>query len=457
MYVLSIADTLVSSRPWLFAEFFSEQCGRDIAEARVAPLAVVKAFDVFLYCCFRVSPGRVALMVHQLVFQAAPEALHGRVVVAVPPARHGWLHAELLHQFLIVVSAVLAAAVGVMNQSRCRAFVAHGLPQCRCRQLLRHAFVHCVAHQLTGVHVLDAGQVKPALAGGHIGDVGHPGFVRPRRSKGLIEQVVGHRQVVIRVRGGFEFAFLLAAQGELATQADDAVTAGREALCRQFWLHAQRAIGLPALRVHRLDGDLQAGVVLRPLRRFAACPGVETAARDVKDAAQDGDGIIESQRLHDRVPGSDSRAKYAAAFFTISRSMRASASSLRSLVTSASSSGTERLPGATLGDVARLAAATQLASVPLGMVRRDAASSSARPCVKTSFTASSRSSGVYVVERFICSPVGEVYQTKVSEKVRVPQTRWSCSTMLLRYLTWRATHIPADVDRIAYWPCESCA
>ncbi|WP_426074972.1 hypothetical protein, partial [Janthinobacterium sp. DSP2-3-3] len=39
----------------------------------------------------------------------------------------------------------------------------------------------------------------------------------------------------------------------------------------------------------------------------------------------------------------------------------------------------------------------------------------------TSFTASSRSSGVYVVERFICSPVGEVCQTRVSEKVRVPQ------------------------------------
>src|SRR5471030_3464638 len=146
----------------------------------------------------------------------------------------------------------------------------------------------------------------------------------------------------------------------------------------------------------------------------------ELTPASAKDAAHDGDGKFESQGLHDRVPGSDSRAKYAAAFFTISRSMRASASSLRNLVTSASSSGTERLPGATLGDVPRLAAATQLASVPLGMVRRNAASSSVRPCVRTSFTASSRSSGVYVVERFICSPVGEVYQTKVSEKVRVP-------------------------------------
>ena len=207
-------------------------------------------------------------MVHQFVFQATPEALHGRVIVAVPAARPGWLHAELLHQFLIIMDAV--------------------------------------------------------------------------------QQVVGHRQVMIRVRGGLELALLLAAQGQFATQAHDAVTPRRKALRGQFRLHAQRPIRLPAVRVHGLDGDLQACVNLRPPRRFAVRPGVKTAARDAKDAAQDGDGLVELQGLHDRVLGSDSRAKYAAAFFTISRSMRASASSLRSLLTSASSSGTERLPRATL-------------------------------------------------------------------------------------------------------------
>ena len=88
---------------------------------------------------------------------------------------------------------------------------------------------------------------------------------------------------------------------------------------------------------------------------------------------------------------------------------------------SASSSGTERLPGATFGDVPCLAATTQLAKVPFGIIRRTAASSSVRPCVTTSFTASSRSSGVYVFERVISSPFGEIYQTRVSEKIRLPQ------------------------------------
>ena len=82
----------------------------------------------------------------------------------------------------------------------------------RCCQRLCHALVHRVAHQLAGEHVLDAGQVKPSLAGGHIDDVSHPGFVRPGRCKGLIEQVVGHRQGMIRVRGGLELALLCSAR-----------------------------------------------------------------------------------------------------------------------------------------------------------------------------------------------------------------------------------------------------
>lgn len=41
----------------LFAGKFSKQHWRNIAEARVASLAVVKTFDVFLYCCSRIGAG----------------------------------------------------------------------------------------------------------------------------------------------------------------------------------------------------------------------------------------------------------------------------------------------------------------------------------------------------------------------------------------------------------------
>ena len=72
---------------------------------------------VLLYCGLRVGTGGIRLLAHQFVFQAAPEAFHGRVVIAVPTARHGWLYAGLLHQFSIGMGAALAAMVGVVNQA----------------------------------------------------------------------------------------------------------------------------------------------------------------------------------------------------------------------------------------------------------------------------------------------------------------------------------------------------
>src|SRR5476649_1603239 len=76
-------DTSVSSSQRLFSEILSERRRRYIAKARMAPLAVVEDFDVLLDGRFRVGPCGVPLMMNHFVLQAAPEALHRRVVVAV--------------------------------------------------------------------------------------------------------------------------------------------------------------------------------------------------------------------------------------------------------------------------------------------------------------------------------------------------------------------------------------
>ena len=77
----------------------------------------------------------------------------------------------------------------------------------------------------------------------------------------------------------------------------------------------------------------------------------------------------------------------------MSRSMRASANSLRSLATSASSSGTVRAPGASAA-VPFLALATQFDRVPFGRDSRLAASMWESPWFNTSLTASALNSGV---------------------------------------------------------------
>lgn len=44
--VLAIVDTLVSNNPLLFAEILSKHCWGQIAKARMAPLAIIKNFNV---------------------------------------------------------------------------------------------------------------------------------------------------------------------------------------------------------------------------------------------------------------------------------------------------------------------------------------------------------------------------------------------------------------------------
>nr|WP_314860496.1 potassium channel family protein [uncultured Undibacterium sp.] len=69
------------------------------------------------------------------------------------------------------------------------------------------------------------------------------------------------------------------------------------------------------------------------------------------------------------------------------------------------------------------------------MAIRFAASFSVRPCARTSFTASSRNSGVYVLGFIICAPFGEVYQKGVSEKVRLPQVTSYADGVWLAFTT----------------------
>lgn len=95
------------------------------------------------------------------------------------------------------MSAILAAAVRVANQFWRRALVAHGSPQRHCGQALRHPLAHRIANQLAGKNILDARQVEPSFAGGHIRDVSYLRFVRAVRRKGLIQQILHHRQVMI--------------------------------------------------------------------------------------------------------------------------------------------------------------------------------------------------------------------------------------------------------------------
>src|SRR3712207_3266974 len=58
---------------------------------------------------------------------------------------------------------------------------------------------HAPANDLARGHVLDGGEIEPALVGREVGEVGQPGCVGPLGGEALLEQVRGDREIVAAV------------------------------------------------------------------------------------------------------------------------------------------------------------------------------------------------------------------------------------------------------------------
>ena len=191
------------------------------------------------------------------------------------------------------------------------------------------------------------------------------------------------------------------------------------ALRSKLALYPRHPVGLPGLPMHCRDQDFQPSVFMPACGWLGPQRVVVAAVRDVQYLAHQLHRIVrkvESHRLYPRGFGSDSCAKYAAAFFTMSRSISAWTSCLRSFAFSASNSATERLPGAAVAAGPRLAAATQLASVPFDTDACRRLLNGHALC-QHQLHGSSLSSGLYVFFNvFIKAPVGELLPNKSVRK-----------------------------------------
>ena len=87
-----------------------------IAESAVEPLAVVEDFQPLEDGRLGLGAGGELAAMHQLALQAAPEAFHDGVVVAVASAAHAGLDAGSGEPLPIRLAGVLATAIGVMDQ-----------------------------------------------------------------------------------------------------------------------------------------------------------------------------------------------------------------------------------------------------------------------------------------------------------------------------------------------------
>jgi hypothetical protein len=89
----------------------------EIVQRRVAPAPVVERLDVEEQIGLRLVAASIHPMVDQLTFQRAEEAFHGRIVVPASDAIHTGLDAMVPQQGLIGAIRVLAALIGVMDET----------------------------------------------------------------------------------------------------------------------------------------------------------------------------------------------------------------------------------------------------------------------------------------------------------------------------------------------------
>ena len=102
---------------------------------------------------------------------------------------------------LIVERAILAAAVGMVDQAGRRLLPLDGHGQGCDGQFRPHVVTHRPADDFAGEEIEHDGQIEPPFGGWHAGDVGQPNLIRPAGGEVLAEPVGGNRQIVTAVRG----------------------------------------------------------------------------------------------------------------------------------------------------------------------------------------------------------------------------------------------------------------
>ena len=86
----------------------------------MTPKTIVEDLDVFKDVQSGLGPGGILLMKDQLSFEGAEETFDRGIVITVTPAAHTSHHARSCQQSLVLIAGVLAAPIGMVQQTRGR-------------------------------------------------------------------------------------------------------------------------------------------------------------------------------------------------------------------------------------------------------------------------------------------------------------------------------------------------
>ena len=162
-------------------------------------------------------------------FRVFKERLHHGVVVAISLARHRDQDAVLAELGLIVDRAILTATIGMVDQPCCRTAHGQGFAQSGESQIPMQPVTCCPADDPACEQIDDNGEIQPAFAGPHVGDVGTPLLVGPCCREVLIKQVRRDRPSVMAIRGPLEPPLLSSPEAVVVHQPGDPAATDREA------------------------------------------------------------------------------------------------------------------------------------------------------------------------------------------------------------------------------------
>src|SRR5881628_3721372 len=306
-----------------------------IAQRLVQTPAVIEALDVFEDRLTGLGLILELPMPDQFILERTKEALDRGVVVAVALAAHAQDDTPASEQRLVETRRVLVALVAMMQEPRRRAPVPprHQPRLDDDRGAL--ALTHGPAHHATRIQIQQHGDIQPARPGGDEGEIPRPNAILGGHGKPLRQAIGNHRRLLLAGLHGADVP--APPQGDQPRQAAEAghpMAAEGDALAPEHVPHLPRPVGFPRLLVqepHPVDQPL---VGLRPPAGGPALPGTEPAATDRQDRTHARDPELHPMRLDKPILHGDSRAKYTAAFFKMSRSSVTRASSRLSRATS---------------------------------------------------------------------------------------------------------------------------
>src|SRR5438094_6373288 len=309
------------------------------------PLPIIEHLDELEHLRASVVAGVIVPLMDQLIFERTEEALDHGVVVTIPLATHAGHKASLLDQPLIRDTGVQRPLIGVMNQARRGLPPLDGHPERPQGDLFVWRGTHGPADDPARVQIEEHRQVQPARAGRNGREVAGPDPIgRWHREAGL--------QPVRRRRGELmmldEDAEPPGAAGDEAMQASqprDAMAPTADPRRREGVPQLHGSIALPGLSVqlaHLLHQDTvrSSPPALRP-----SSPGIVAAAAHLQHPAHPPDRELLDMVVDEGISQAESRAKYAAAFFKMSRSSRSRAFSRRRRVSSSALGARPPLPG----------------------------------------------------------------------------------------------------------------